>query len=334
MNTNDRKETWMHFSYNMYCSNPIYKYLKEAEILETEDGCSIRIPVDSYFTEFRINRELPEIRRKMGYQSYNHLLPVRFSFLREDGTIITEEEWKKTQEKHLNSMSKDPLPEFWVRSRQEVFQDSLKEDIRQSNSAITEFVNDNSSTLDAGRCKDEFKQILSEIHKAIEEEPSFDCVDHLLTVTKDPLCLLEKELGSDSNLFMHISNLIVHNCLNIIIKIVNGKQTRKTIKEAQDRVQQLYSYTISDITKQRVSETSVKIADLDYAIQRRIEAEKASLLSERIKNFALKHSTLDGGDRRITSPGWAVLVLIVLSFASWVAIFEKIGSLFKKKSDV
>ena len=311
MRNDELTKTFKVFSYNEFFSNYIFKYLNQAEIFETSTCREIRIPVDGSSTEDRLNSAFPEIRRKLRNPDYRHLLPVTFTFVRNDGTMITEA-WEKRHEELLKSEERNSS-EFSLDSLKSLFLSCRNNEISQSVSDISHLLNDDTADSEARKYKCEFKLILEGIRKISEEEPSFACADYLLFIAEEPLSIIEKALGPNSVYFKHISNLIVNFYLRSLIDIVDGNQTTFNLEEAGKKTGQLYSYSISESTRSRILQKSLNWNEIRSTRKNQKEAEEASRLSSKIKGFALDHSSVDGGDKRYTSPLLALFSLITVS---------------------
>lgn len=186
------------------------------------------------------------------------------------------------------------------------------------------------------KCMNKFKSIRKGIDSAYEHGPSFSRADHLLQASIKSLDSIQRVLGSESDYYQSVYKLITFSYLDLVLKAAKVSPSLSGIKKARENIAYIDSLPITKRTKECVERTGVVLQQLEQSPeykQNAKEFENSSLLSERIKSFALEHSTIESGGKRYTSPGWALLALIVLSFGQWVAIFEKIGSLFKKKSD-
>lgn len=193
------------------------------------------------------------------------------------------------------------------------------------------------------KCKDAIYTIIGDERSKALNSPSFDSADHYLSTIKDSVDIIAKELGEESVHYKNISNEIIQTCISLLIETVWAEQTVSTVKEAKRRAELLNSYyPISESTQERISRTILEFEKIEEeyykeikrAQKERQEQEKASRLSERMKRFALKYSSIPSGGKRYTSPGWAVLVLIVLGFASIISLFESIASIFKREHEV
>ena len=91
------KETWEQFIDDNYRDRPRqYSTLKAAEVVEIEDGCEIRIPVNSQAVEEWMNKKLVgQIKRQLNQPGsrYSALVPYEILYLRGDGSVAkaTEE---------------------------------------------------------------------------------------------------------------------------------------------------------------------------------------------------------------------------------------------------
>ena len=186
------------------------------------------------------------------------------------------------------------------------------------------------------KCKDAIYTIISVEEQKAYNSPSFESADHYLFAIKDSVNIIARELGEDSICYKNISNFIAQTYLSLLIEIVWSEQTVSSVKIAKQKAELLFSYyPISEATQKRISQTILVFKEIEEERKKeRKEKEDASRLSGRIKRFALENSSIPSGGKRYTSPGWALLVLIVLGFASIISLFESIASIFKRKHEV
>lgn len=191
-------------------------------------------------------------------------------------------------------------------------------------------------------CKDAIYLIIGDERTKALRAQSFNSTDQFLSAIKQPADRIVRELGEESIYYKNICSTIVDTYLSALIRVVWSDQTISTLEEARRKAEQLYTYyPISETNRKRISQTILEFEKIESQINAEAERakregqaqEKASRLSERIKNFALTHWSVPGGDKRYTSPGLALLATMVLWFGSIVSLFERIGNLFKKKSD-
>lgn len=187
------------------------------------------------------------------------------------------------------------------------------------------------------KCKDAIYSIIADERNKALHSPSFDSTDHYLSAIKGPIVTIAEELGDGSIHYQNITNVIIQTTLSLLIDTVWAEHTVSAVKEAKQRAEQLFTlYPITDSTKESISRTIVELGKIENEYVEDIkrakkEKEKASRLSERMRRFADNHSSMPSGGKRYTSPGWALLILIILGLAFVISIFETILSVFKFK---
>lgn len=246
-------------------------------------------------------------------------------------------------QRNTSEVEQDLISEWKNTAKKRAFKDRFpKKDDSYTEALVKEYNNVNAPE-DFVKCKDAILHIIGDESTKAFRTPSFESEALYLSTIKESVNKIERELGADSIHYKNICNEIVNTCLSLLVEIVWAKQTMQTIIEAKTRAEQLYTYyPISESTKERISETVLVFSKIEQEIQQEIERtrkeqqerEKASRLSERIKRFALSHSSVDGGDKRYTSPLLAWTALIVYGFGSIISLFEWLISPFVKKHDV
>ena len=332
MDTTEQRAAWFRFINKRYGRIPtIQGPLQHATILKSENGCEIRIPVSSTEKEEFLNKfagDFGNLLREAGSE-YAALLPVSFSFLRNDGTVVP-------------IVSRSPRYRFppemlmsreeRLRKEQQEFREKVKHQTDIFYCNISNAVNyADVPPEDIQKCKDSFDLILKEYSKAGEEEPTFKCADRFISAIKEPIDNIENKIGTSSDYFMYAYNMIVNRYLDIVFQSIRVSPSLSGLEVAKNRIEQFSQVALTELTRERLKRDKIVLQLLGQSEeykQRAKKAEKSSRLSERIKNYALEHSSISSGGERYTSPGWAWLMLLVLGFGSIVSFFEWIASPF------
>ena len=337
MNTMEQRSVWFRFIAKHYGHMPnISDSLQHAFIIEKEKGCEVQIPVSSMETERLLNTYVGDFVRLLSEPNseFASLLPVSFSYLRENGTVVPA----VTSSPRPSLASRVPLSkEESIRKEQKAFQNSITNQTQIFYCNISNAVNyADDPPEDVKKCKNSLMLILKEYQKAVEVDPSFKRADRFLSATKEPLNKIEKEISAYSDYFKYAYNIVVNRYLDIVFQSARVNPRVSGIVEAKRRIEQFDSIAITELTRERLRQATIILQDLEQSDgykRRAAEAKKASRLSEKIKSFALEHSSISSGGKRYTSPGLALLMLVVLGFGSIVSLFELILSVFPKLSD-
>lgn len=325
---------WQRVVVDHYRNDPyVFVPLNRSQVSKIMFGCEVKIPVSSIKQEDYVTECIEEINSLLR-QSDPELSSCRFfyAYSWDDGDVVSAEPV-------LFPVEPDIFSPFKKKHRNvRNISDIVSRAASNFSCNVSNLVElDPNPPADVKKSKNNFKRIRKEIDNVYEHGPSFSRADRLLSESKKPLDSIQSVLGSESKYFQHVYKLVIFSYLDLVLKAAKVNPSLSGIRNARKNIEYLDSLPITKRTKECVGRTGAVLLQLEQSPeykQKAKEYESDSRLSERIKNFALDHSTIESGGKRYTSPGWALLALIVLSFGQWVAIFEKIGSLFKKKSDV
>ena len=333
---------WYLFVIKYYDDNPmITSLVKSSWVYDTERGCEIiiRVPFSGY--EECLNTYIGEFKHLLSRDSeFSSLLPVYFTYFRQNGTKVQAEE-VPSQRNHFPSNMSWMFPELREDGLQNrAFRVFVKEEQSRLHCMISNHVLfPDELPVRVEKCKKSFERLVEESDKVSENGPSFDRADHLLSAVKKPLSKIEIELGtsSDSDYYKYAYNFVVTKYLDIILDSVIENPSLSGLNKASMKLEQFDSSILTNLTKECLERTKDVLLQLEQSTaykQGAKEAEKASRLSARIKRFALESSSITSGGKRYTSPLLAWFSLIVLGFGSIVSLLEWIASLFTRKGHI
>ena len=116
MITQDKVALWSRFVKDQFASKPrLGSMLGNSQIVEAEIGCEVLIPVTSQGQEEWLNDHIVELMQplRMNNSEFASLLPVSFSFLRDDGTVVKAEE-RTPRSNSQNAAIVNSEVEAWV----------------------------------------------------------------------------------------------------------------------------------------------------------------------------------------------------------------------------
>lgn len=335
MNITEKSALWYRFITKHYGSMTYTGALQHASIIETDKGCEIRIPVVNAKIEEALNKSAVYFESILGEpgSEFASLLPVSFTLLRTDGTLIP-----------VVSKPYPRLPdgmfltrEERIRNEEEEFRNRLNEQMSTFSCNLSNMVKyaDNPPE-DVKKCKKDFMLILEEIEKVGEDDRSFKRADRFISSVKVPLDIIEKEISAYSDYFKYAYNVIVNKYLDVVFESSKVNPSLSGIRIAINRVEQFDSIALTELTCARLKQAKVLLQQLYQSPtykRNAKETERASRMSEKIKEFALSHWYIRSGGKRYTASGLGLLALIVYAFGWIVSLFESFFSLFKKAND-
>ena len=321
---------WHDFVRHYYRTRPrLASLLSNTRVVNAEGGYEIRIECANEAQEEWLDEHLGDIKGLLNQASseYSSLLQANFAYLREDGTVVKAQEKDPRPKVQQNTPSTMPSHSFKNHSREEMFQARVSREIEQRITRVVTLVNSVDTPNINLTNKAPFVMVLEEREKAFSIDPSFDYADSYLSVNKHYLEAIKEQIGSESNHYKDVSNIIVDTYLNILIKIVNNNPTIPIIKEASNRTGQLYEYDISETTKSRVLQTSVTPVELEQSKKHRKTDNYNSKGKERpsvkIRRFADSVYSVKSGNTRYTTPllGWIALPIYLVGWI--VSLFDR-----------
>lgn len=237
MDTQELQFLWRDFVMHNNSIGPrMASILTCSRVVNAVEGCEIRIEVANEVQEEWFNEHIGELKNKVNKAGlkYSSLLPIRFCYLRKDGTVIKAQEKAprpRVQQKTPTTMT--PVS-FKFPTREEMFQASVSNEINSSVTRLMNLVNSVDSSNNTAECKASFVTILEERTKVLSVEPSFVYADRYLSIINEPLSFIKNRLGADSDYYRDASNVIVNTYLDILIKIVNSNPSLTNVKEAEN----------------------------------------------------------------------------------------------------